>query len=322
MKAASLAVALATLGACAPPLSPEVAVPRSGAPAVVCEPVRLPMDGIVGCMPGAFTATPAGRDDGARGVEATVATATFTARFSLIRERPPDPEAIVKETSSARFHRVDATRALDVGGFFGRVVDGLVDERTRAAAKLVAVGDSLYTAEVRWEADKPADPHLVSVFLDSFRVEPPWRVHVSAEGGYSVALPEPAAGGEKPTDKEGLQILVHARGIGGVEGRQYAVVAATLPPADTRAVDEIFEDGLARLVAQPGRAVLKSQDVFLGGTRGREIVAKNDDGTHLRLRMFVADRRMYVVTTAAKRLEALSSVETTRFLDSFQVLHP
>jgi hypothetical protein len=319
MKRALVAISLAALGACAPAAPPAVAPPSEHAPAAACEPVRLAFDGIVGCMPGPFTEMLAEEASDPRGIVARLSTPTFKARFSLSRERVASAEDLVKDPSPAGWRRVDATRAIQVGGFSGRAAEGLADERTRVATRTLAVGDSLYTAEVRWDDKQPHDAHLVSVFLDGFRVDPSWRVFVSTEGAYSVALPEPSIGTEK-RDADGTLILL--RVLGGVAQRTYAIAVADTPPNDKRTMDDFFEEGMRRIVAKPGRAVLKTGDVFLDGSRGHEVTCKDEDGTFLRLRMFVAQRRVYAVVATARALDALSAVESARFLDSFQVLHP
>ena len=319
------ALAIMGLAACAPPAPlPVSAPPPPEAPTIACEPVRDAVDGIAGCLPGhaAYHRTTGdGGDLGA--IFSKVHTPTTEASFALFSKPYDDAEAAVRERSMRTWKRVDVSRTVEVDGFHGRAEEGLTDDGDHVALRHVAVGRNLVGAEVHWHEGAPVDRRLVETFLGAFRVQVPWSVHVSVRGKYTVSFPDPGIGKvDEISGDHGILTIASSRWLRGVEERGYLAYVFTLSPTDRRSDDEILDAAATALSAQEGTTLLHSTSAFAAGAEGRAIAVRTREGLFMRHAIFVANRCIYVVTAAAKRLESVDTAESARFFESFQILPP
>src|SRR6185437_11646385 len=150
------------------------------------------------------------------------------------------------------------------------------------------------------------DPRVVDAFLDSMRVEVPWRIHASPTEHYTVAVPEPAIVGESTNAiKSGAQMKVTTFALGGKESVNFVVAHVPIPAA-TRTPDELLDDAVRALTDRAnGGEVLKTRDLRLGSLHGREVTRREDKGTHVRARLFLTATQLWSLGVEARSADAV-----------------
>ncbi|MCC6557886.1 MAG: hypothetical protein IT372_33485 [Polyangiaceae bacterium] len=319
---ALLGLALAACASAQPPPATPVQVQAPRPPAApVCQSASLPADGISACMPGepepvrwvldgrrvrALRSAPAGTRE--------VYLAARVARVE--RDGPALLDAI-----TASWQRVDARRPFERDGFAGEAIEGMLDGQRQVVARALVVGEEVYLAQVEGPAGA-LDPDRAEGFFESFEVDVPWRIHASAEGRYTVAVPAPASRTALTKTIGGVAVPVSVFVLGGAASRAYFLASSELPSADPALVEQSIEAGISALADRQDGAILKLRSADTDGVVGREVLFRDSKNVLLRMRIFVTEGRMYITALAANRIEGTDDEGARRFFESFQITGP
>jgi len=171
------------------------------------------------------------------------------------------------------------------------------------------VGGSLVTASV---AAKSGALELSSAqeFVDSVRLDLPWRVQPIAALGVSVALPADVFSLEGRDEAPRIFIM------GGVDAVYYGVSATPIAPALQATPDEALTLLLQTTYGERGEMTFNAP-LELEGSRGREVLAKIGK-EYLRVRIYIHGDRLYQVMVSSTAKEQRTTSDAKRFLESLR----
>ena len=156
-------------------------------------------------------------------------------------------------------------------------------------------------------------------------LQPKWRTHDSAPGGFKVELPA------APLDDMESMAGVKKNGNVRVEGtlllvklEEYSVVYADID-AETRQFqtdDQLLAEAVAGIKSDaPGTRIIRDDPVTVSGYPAREVTFEAD-GEVFACRVVIAGSRLYIVIAGGPLTDARGNPRVRRFLDSFEVTNP
>jgi hypothetical protein len=195
-----------------------------------------------------------------------------------------------------------------LGPFRGLEVLGEAEKGGPTLVRTFAIGGSIMTATAV-ATSGALDISAARQFVDSMRLDMPWRVEPIPALGVSVALPAkvfPLAGGH---DFERFFVL------GGVDAVSYYVSMSPIAQVLQSNPDEV----LTAVVGEYGTrgTVTFASPVELDGARGREVIAKVG-AEHIRIRVYAHEDRLYQIMVSSTAKEQLTTDDARRFFESLR----
>jgi len=159
-----------------------------------------------------------------------------------------------------------------------------------------------------------------------YLIQPKWRTHESAFGGFRVDLPAKPRLDIETQARMNTQPGVHIEGtylLGDLE--EYTVAFSEIDD-NQRAIfnDQILLANAIRRYQNdfPGTSLLREGPVTVSGFPGKEVVFTHPTGGSWITRFVVAESRLYVLTAGGATMKANGNDRARRFLDSFTVTDP
>ncbi|WP_156041671.1 hypothetical protein [Chondromyces apiculatus] len=213
-------------------------------------------------------------------------------------------------------------------GFEGRAVEGRAAGPSgwteHVLARAFAVGGSAYLLTVGAPSGH-IDRKDAERFFSSFQLALPWRVHASADGGFTVSLPEAAVMLAETEGEATEEAAMHSLFLGGEEQMMFTVFHREVPSAwletkgdePPRALKELLPGDL------PGGPATPFEDLTItripgkpawelrGRYRGKE--------HHFCFHVVFVGTRMISVGVASTREDVQQDARAVRFFGSLQV---
>jgi hypothetical protein len=147
-----------------------------------------------------------------------------------------------------------------------------------------------------------------------------WRVFNSKEGGFAVSLPGAPAQSKQRVLTAAATLEVHVFAAEAKEGA-FIVSYCDVPADEVKPGSEDKRLDLARdgAVSNARGKLKREKDTKLDGHPGRELEIEADKGQRIRMRIIVANRRLYQ-TMAMGSAKFTQSKDVTQFLDSLRLV--
>jgi hypothetical protein len=145
---------------------------------------------------------------------------------------------------------------------------------------------------------------------------PPWKEYVYPAWGFAASFRTPPKETDNAASADGSRLrsmLLETT----VDGHDY-VVAVSDASAATKSDDDILRQ-LPQALAQGGKVSTPTY-AATGSVIGREVIVNPPGQRAHRVRMFMANKRLYQV--AGSSVRGTSDPDITHFLDSFRLLAP
>lgn len=161
---------------------------------------------------------------------------------------------------------------------------------------------------------------LIAAVANGFQTAAEWVRYDSAEGRYSVLLPErPKLATQEGTTPNGQKVAQYRAGASD-SSSLYSVAYFDVLPDSTYSLDK-GRDGMVNAI---NGTLLSEQDISLGGHPGRElkVAAKNSDYEFfIRARLYEIGGRVYVLQHAFLKSSDTPAIaeKSAKFFDSFKV---
>lgn len=157
-------------------------------------------------------------------------------------------------------------------------------------------------------------------------LQPKWRSHASAPGGFRVELPAKPRGDMSELAKVKHQSNVHVEGtLLLVKLEEYSVVYVDIEPGTRRllADDAILAEAVNGIRTEtPGVQIVRDSPTAVSGFHAREVVFTHPRGGTFLARIVIADTRLYIASAGGGRTTAAGNDRIQRFLDSFEITDP
>jgi hypothetical protein len=148
-----------------------------------------------------------------------------------------------------------------------------------------------------------------------------WQSFSRPEGGFAVQMPPGTVReGVQPMETELGSIDIHLLGID-LPTRIYAIVYQDFPNAFEEATPEaLLNSTLEGVQGNVSRRLQDDRSISLGSYPGIDLYYEGFDGLNYKQRLYIVNRRMYMLVAATSEAVSPSFVEDAdRFFNSFQL---
>lgn len=149
----------------------------------------------------------------------------------------------------------------------------------------------------------------------------PWQLFSRPEGGFAVQMPPGTVReGVQPMETELGAIDIHLLGID-LPTRLYAIVYQDFPEAFEAATPEaLLSSTLEGVKGNVSRRLQDDRAITLGNHPGVDLYYEGFDGLSYKQRLYVVNRRMYMLVAATSEAVSSSFIEDAdRFFNSFEL---
>lgn len=149
----------------------------------------------------------------------------------------------------------------------------------------------------------------------------PWQSFSRPEGGFAVQMPPGTVReGVQPMETELGTIDIHLLGID-LPTRLYAIVYQDFPDAfEGSSPEALLNSTLEGVRGNVSRRLQDDQSIALGSYPGIDLYYEGFDGLNYKQRLYIVNRRMYMLVAATSEAVSPSFVEdANRFFNSFEL---
>lgn len=183
-------------------------------------------------------------------------------------------------------------------------------------ASPVALGGRTYG-----QIETPAPQSTPNTSSPEEPAQAPWQSFSRPAGGFAVQMPPGTVReGVQPMETELGPIDIHLLGID-LPTRLYAVVYQDFPDALEAATPEaLLSSTLEGVKGNVSRRLQDDQTITLGNYRGIDLYYEGFDGLSYKQRLYIVNRRMYMLVAATSEAVSSSFIEDAdRFFNSFEL---
>ncbi|MGB3239701.1 MAG: hypothetical protein WBB29_15505 [Geitlerinemataceae cyanobacterium] len=148
-----------------------------------------------------------------------------------------------------------------------------------------------------------------------------WQSFSRPEGGFAVQMPPGTVReGVQPTETELGTIDIHLLGID-LPTRLYAVIYQDFPDAlEGTTPESLLDSTLQGVMGNVSQRLQDDRSISLGSYPGVDLYYQGFDGLSYKQRLYIVNRRMYMLVAATSEVVSSNFVEDAdRFLNSFEL---
>jgi hypothetical protein len=192
----------------------------------------------------------------------------------------------------------------------------------------IAFGDRAIRASpviALWETPRKIEtsppPSTLNPQPHSEIAQEPWQSFSRPEGGFAIQMPPGTVReGVQPMETELGAIDIHLLGID-LPTRLYAIVYQDFPDAfEGSSPEALLNSTLEGVKGNVSRRLQADQSITLGSYPGIDLYYEGFDGLSYKQRLYIVNRRMYMLVAATSEAVSPSFIEDAdRFFNSFEL---